>query len=425
MLILVIVFIVCVIIGVPIFATIGMATLIPMLLDGKLPLTLIPSALYTGVDNFPLIAVIGFILAGALMEVSDITEKIIQVARRIAGSFTGGLAIVTILACAIFAALSGSGPATTAAVGALAIPMMRRYNYHKNFAAGVSAAGGALGILIPPSNPMIIYAITANVSVGKMFAAGFIPGIFVSIVLIIFSFFISRKMGYVGTGEKFSLRKALFAIWDGRWALLTPIIILGGIYGGIFTPTEAAEVAVIYALFVGVFIYRKLNFAKIYKAFADASVMSATIMIIVGIAVAFGRILTIYQVPQMVATGIMNLTTNPTIVLLLIAAILLFVGTWMETLSQIIVLVPIFLPLVKSLGVDPIHFGILFVLMCEIGFLTPPLGANLYVATKIANVTLEGVSSGVFPLVIAYIFCAIVIIFFPGLVLWLPNLLMP
>ena len=179
MIILITVFVICLVIGVPIFATIGMSTLIPMIIDGKLPLTLIPSALYTGVDNFPLIAVIGFILAGALMESSDITEKIIQVARYIAGSLTGGLAIVTIFGCSIFAALSGSGPATTAAIGALAVPMMVRYNYHKNFAAGIAASGGALGILIPPSNPMIIYAITANVSVGKMFMAGFIPGIFV------------------------------------------------------------------------------------------------------------------------------------------------------------------------------------------------------------------------------------------------------
>lgn len=425
MLILVIVFIVCVIIGVPIFATIGMATLIPMIVDGRLPLTLIPSALYTGVDNFPLIAVIGFILAGSIMEASDITEKIIQVARRIAGSFTGGLAIVTILACTIFAALSGSGPATTAAVGALAIPMMKRYNYEKNFAAGVTVSGGALGILIPPSNPMIIYAITANVSVAKMFAAGFIPGIFVAFILMITSFFISKKRGFVGTKDKFSLKKVLFAIWDGRWALLTPVIILGGIYGGVFTPTEAAEVAVIYAIFVGIFIYKKLTLSKLYKAFANASVMSATIMVIVGIAIAFGRILTIYQVPQVVAKGIMSITTNPTIVLLLIALILLFVGTWMETLSQIIVLVPIFLPLVRSLGVDPIHFGIIFVLMCEIGFLTPPLGANLYVATKIADVSLEGVSAGALPFVLAYIFCTIIIIFFPGLVLWFPNILMP
>ena len=425
MLILVTVFGICIIIGVPIFATIGMATLIPMIIDGRLPLTLIPSALYTGVDNFPLIAVIGFILAGSLMESANITEKIIQVAKCIAGSFTGGLAIVTILACSIFAALSGSGPATTAAVGALAVPMMIRYNYHKSFAAGVSAAGGALGILIPPSNPMIIYAITANVSVGKMFIAGFIPGIFVSFILMLTSFFISKKRGYTGTNEKFSLKKSLFAIWDGRWALLTPVIILGGIYGGVFTPTEAAEVAVIYSLFVGIFIYRKLTLSKIYEAFVNASVMSGTIMIIVGIAIAFGRLLTLYQIPQMVAKGIMNISTNPNVVLLLIAAMLLFVGTWMETLSQIIVLVPIFLPLVTSLGIDPIHFGILFVLMCEIGFLTPPLGANLYVATKIANVSIEEVSLGVFPLVLAYIFCAIVILFFPGLVLWFPNLLMP
>lgn len=425
MIILVIVFLVCIAIGVPLFATIGMATLVPMIVDGRLPLTLIPSALYTGVDNYPLIAVIGFILAGSIMESSDITDKIIDVAKSVAGSFTGGLAMVTILACAIFAALSGSGPATTAAVGGMAIPMMKRYNYDESFAAGVTASGGALGIMIPPSNPMIIYAITANVSVVKMFAAGFVPGFFVAFVLMLASYLISRKRGYVGTKDKFSLKKILLAMWDGRWALLTPVIILGGIYGGIFTPTEAAEVAVIYAIFVGFFIYKKLTLSKLYKAFADTAVMSASIMVIVGIAIAFGRILTIYQVPQMVAKGIMNITTNPTIVLLLITLILLFVGTWMETISQVIILVPIFLPLVKSLGVDPIHFGILFVLMGQVGFLTPPLGANLFVATKISNVSLERISVAVLPFVLAYLFCAVTIIFFPGLVLWFPNLIMP
>ncbi|WP_258360778.1 TRAP transporter large permease [Moorella sulfitireducens] len=422
---LVITFVLCLVIGVPIMATIGMATLVPILLEGKVPLTLIPQVLYTGVDQFPLIAVSGFILAGALMEAADITDRIIEVARRVVGSFTGGLAAVTILACAIFAALSGSGPATTAAIGSLAIPMMTRFNYDKNFAAGVSSAGGALGILIPPSNPMIIYGVTANISVAKMFMAGFVPGIFVTLVLILTAIMVSRKKGYTGTGEGFSLKKTFQAIWDGRWALLAPLIILGGIYGGVFTPTEAAEIAVIYSFFVGTVIYRKLTPAKIYKALVDASLMTGTIIVIVGIAVAFGRLLTLYRIPQTVAAAIQSISSNPQVVLLLISALLLFIGTWMETLSQVIVLTPIFLPLVQSLGIDPIHFGIIFVLWCEIGFLTPPLGANLYVATKLANISLEEVTSGIFPFLIAYIICVLIIIFFPQITLWLPNLLMP
>lgn len=422
---LVLTFVLCLIIGVPIMATIGMATLVPILLEGKVPLTLIPQVLYTGVDQFPLIAVSGFILAGALMEASEITDRIIEVARNVVGSFTGGLAAVTILSCAIFAALSGSGPATTAAIGSLAIPMMTRFNYDRNFAAGVCASGGALGILIPPSNPMIIYGVIANVSVAKMFMAGFVPGIFVTVVLILTAVLVAKRCGYTGTGEGFSGKKALAAIWHGRWALLAPLIILGGIYGGVFTPTEAAEVAVIYAFFVGTVIYKKLTPAKIYKALVDASLMTGTVIVIVGIAVAFGRLLTLYQIPQTVALAIQRISSNPHVVLLLISALLLFIGTWMETLSQVIVLTPIFLPLVQSLGVDPIHFGIIFVLWCEIGFLTPPLGANLYVATKLADVSLEGVSKGVLPFVIAYILCVLVIIFFPQITLWLPKLLMP
>lgn len=421
---LLVVFVACLIIGVPILATIGMATLIPMMVRGTFPLTMLTQVLYTGVDKFQLIAVSGFILAGTLMEYAGLTDKILEVSNKAVGNITGGLANITILACMLFAALSGSGPATTAAIGSLAIPAMIKSNYSKGFAGGVTATGGTLGILIPPSNPMIIYAVIANVSVVRMFMAGLIPGIVVTLAIMFVAYLISKKKGFVGTGERFSLVKLLKAIWDGRWALLAPFIILGGIYAGVFTPTEAAEIGVLYALFVGLVVYRTLNVKKIYRALVKASLLTGTIIVIVGVAAAFGRLLAMYQIPQRVAGGIGLLSQNPEVVLLLIAGLLIFIGTWMETLAQIIILTPIFLPVVTALGVDPIHFGVIFVVCCQIGFCTPPLGANLYVVTKLSDVSLESVSWSAVPFVVTLIACVVVLIFFPQISLALPRLLM-
>ncbi|KJS20782.1 MAG: C4-dicarboxylate ABC transporter permease [Clostridiaceae bacterium BRH_c20a] len=404
-------------------AAIGLSTLIPMLVRDDIPLTLITQSLYTGVDQFPLIAVTGFLLAGELMERSGITDKVMEIANKSVGNFTGGLAAVTILACMFFAALSGSGPATTAAVGSLAIPAMINRGYTKRFSGGVVATGGVLGILIPPSNPMIIYAVIANVSVTQMFMAGFIPGIFVGLVLIFTAYIISKRKGFIGSGEKFSPREFGKALWKGKWAILAPLIILGGIYGGIFTPTEAAEVAVIYSLVVGLFIHRTLKWKMIYESLVRAAFMSGTIIVIVGIAVAFGRLLAMYQIPQNVAMFLTGVSSNPYIVMLMIIGFLIFVGTWMETLAQIIILTPIFLPVVTQLGIDPITFGIIFVICCEIGFLTPPLGANLYVVTKLADISLEEVSVAVLPFVLALILCVVTILFFPDIALFLPKLL--
>jgi C4-dicarboxylate transporter DctM subunit len=227
----------------------------------------------------------------------------------------------------------------------------------------------------------------------------------------------------VGSGEKFSFFELGKALWKGKWAVLAPLIILGGIYGGIFTPTEAAEVAVVYTLIIGLFIHRTLTWKNIYKSLVRASFISGTIIVIVGIAVAFGRLLAMYQIPQSIVTILTGLSKDPHIVLLMIVAFLVFVGTWMETLAQIIILTPIFLPVVLELGVDPIAFGVIFVICCEIGFLTPPLGANLYVATKLVDISLEEVSVAVVPFLIALIFCVVVIIYFPQIALILPGMM--
>lgn len=423
MVLLILTFIVTLLLGVPVLASIGLATLVPMLVSDTIPLTLITQTLYTGVDQFPLIAVTGFLLAGELMEHSGITKRIMDIADKAVGGFTGGLAMVTVLACMFFAALSGSGPATTAAVGSLAIPSMLKRNYSKSFAGGVVASGGTLGILIPPSNPMIIYAVIANISVAKMFIAGVIPGLFVTTVFMITAYFIAKKKGFVGSGEKFSFVGLMISIWDGKWAIMAPVIILGGIYGGIFTPTEAAEVAVLYTIFVGIVINRSLKWEHIYRSLVRAALLSGTIIVIVGIAVAFGRLLALYQVPQRIVVGITSISENPYVVLLMIIAFLIFVGTWMETLAQIIIFTPIFLPVITTLGIDPVVFGIVFILSCQIGFLTPPLGANLYVVTKMIDISLERVSLAVLPFLLAMVICTIILGFVPGIVLFLPNMM--
>ena len=419
-----IVFVICLVLGVPIMATIGMATIVPIFIDGVVPMTMVIQTLYTGVDQFPLIAVTGFILAGALMGNGGITERIVEVATSMVGGFVGGLATVTIVACMFFAAISGSGPATVAAIGGIMLPGMLKAGYDRDFGAAVAASGGTLGILIPPSNPMIIYGVVASVSITKLFMAGLIPGLFIGLMMIGAGRLVSQKRKYVGSGEPFSMPRVLAGIKRGKWALAAPVIILGGIYAGIFTPVEAAAIAVFYAFFIGAFVYRSLTWQGFFDSLRVTAMTSGTVIVIVGVALSFGRLLTLYRIPVMVAETLSTISSEPIIVLFLIALFLIVIGTFMETLAQIIILTPVFLPLVQSLGVDPIHFGVIFVICCEIGFLTPPLGANLYVAMKQADVSLEAVSKAVLPFLAALILGLIPIILFPEISLFLPRILM-
>ena len=273
---LVISFVVFMLLGLPLFGVIGLASIISMI-GMPFPMEFIPQNLYTGMDQFPLIATIGFVMAGFLMEPAGITGEIIEVAKKAVGNIRGGLAMVTILACMIFAALSGSGPATTAAIGSIMIPGMIAAGYRKDDAAAVSATGGTLGILIPPSNPMIIYGVVANTSIAGLFMAGFIPGFVLTSLMCITAYCIAKKRGYQGTNEKFSIVGLCKAIWDGKWALATPAIILGGIYWGVFTPTEAAEVGVLWTLFVGLFVYRKLTWKNISSALIRTSAFAGRV----------------------------------------------------------------------------------------------------------------------------------------------------
>jgi len=419
---LVISFIILMFLGLPLFGVIGLASIIS-LIGMPFPMEFIPQNLYTGMDQFPLIATIGFVMAGFLMEPAGITGEIIDVAKKAVGNFRGGLAMVTILACMIFAALSGSGPATTAAIGSIMIPGMISAGYRKDDASAVAATGGTLGILIPPSNPMIIYGVIANTSIAGLFMAGVVPGVVLTTMLCLTAYIIARKRGYKGIEGKFSFKELLLSIWKGKWSLATPGIILGGIYGGVFTPTEAAIVGVLWTLFVGIFVYRKLTWKNMTSALVRTSSFAGSATILVGVSMAFSRLLTLYQIPQTVGAFLASISSDPTVTLLLIAFFIFLCGFVADTLAMVVVLAPVFLPITNALGIHPIQLGILFVVCCETGFLTPPFGSNLFITMKITDVRLEQVALRVIPYLATMWLLIFIVAAFPKFVMFLPNLL--
>ncbi len=418
--ILALVFVGLTVIGVPLFASVGLTTALALYLI-DIPYTLLAQTGYSSLRPFPLLTIPLFVLAGRLMEVGGMATRMIAIATNLVGAYRGSMGLVTVFACMLFAALSGSGPATTAAIGSVTVPAMRREGYDVPFAAALTASGGALGSLIPPSNLLIIYGLVSETSIPRLFLAGIVPGVVVTFLLMVAAYIVARRRGYGGTGPAFSWRPFLRAAWDGKWSIGAPFLILGGIYGGVFTPTEAASVAVFYALFVGLFIYRELNLKKIIEALRFTALLTG-ILILLTPTLAFGQLTAFYDVPAAVQQGISSLTENPILVLLLIGVFYIFIGTFMESLAQIILFTAVFLPLVSSLGVDPVLFGIFTVITCEIGFLTPPLGANLTVASRISGVSIERISVAVLPFIAAYIIGMVIIILFPELTLFVPDL---
>ncbi|MDV2685245.1 TRAP transporter large permease [Alkalihalophilus lindianensis] len=405
--------------SVPIGIALGLATLVTILYSGSIPVEFLVQGLITSVDSFPLMAVPFFILAGEIMGKGGISNRLFLFANSIVGNKTGGFAIATIITCMFFAAISGSGPATVAAIGGIMIPAMVRQGYDKKFATALVAAAGSLGVIIPPSIPMVIYGVVGSASIGDMFIAGIIPGVLVGMGLMIYAYFHSKKKGYVGSPEKTSLKNILRSAWEAKWALLIPVIILGGIYGGIFTPTEAAVIAVVYGLIAGLLLYRELKIKDLPRVFADAALTTSTVLIIVGSATAFGRLLTIEQIPNQVAEAMLAISENPIVLILLITVLLLIVGCFMDTLAAIIILTPILLPIAVNLGYDPIHFGIIMVVNLAIGFITPPLGVNLFVGSGISGLSIETLSKAIIPFFVAMLATLLLIVFIPELSLWL------
>jgi len=414
------VFVVLTLIGVPLFVAVGLTTALALFLI-DIPYTLIAQTGYASLTPFPLLTIPLFVLAGRLMEVGGMARHMLSIATSLVGAYRGSMGLVTVFACMLFAALSGSGPATTAAIGSVTVPAMRRDGYDVPFAAAVTASAGALGSLIPPSNLMIIYGLVSETSIPRLFLAGLIPGAMVTVLLMIATYLIARHRNYGGEGVAFSWMPFLRALWQGKWSIGAPVLILGGIYGGIFTPTEAAGVAVFYALFVGLFVYRELNLQNLLESLRFTALLTG-ILIIITPTLAFGQLTAFYDVPTAVQQGIMTITENPILIMLLIGIFYIFIGTFMESLAQIVLFTAVFLPLAKSLGVDPVMFGIFTVITCEIGFLTPPLGANLTVAARISGISIERVSVAVLPFILVYIIGMMILILFPDITLFLPDL---
>lgn len=414
---------VCLLIGVPIAISLGVSALVAIYFGSTLPLGIITQKAFTSLDSFPLLAIPFFMLAGILMGKGGVSKRLLNLANAMVGWMTGGLSMVTIVACMFFAAISGSGPATVAAIGGFMIPAMIARRYEGGFAAAVAAAAGSIGVIIPPSIPFVLYGVIGSVSVGSMFLAGILPGLLIGIALMLTAYIIARIKGYKPVEQtKFEFKDVLKAFFDAKWALLIPVIILGGIYGGIFSPTEAAVVAVVYALIIGVFVYKELSWPDVYQAFREAVVINATTMIIIGLSVSFAYFMTLEQIPNDISTYLTDLSTNPFVILLAINLLLLIVGMFIDTISALVVLTPILLPIVTAVGVDPIHFGVILVANLAIGFITPPLGVNLFVASSVGNVRFEKITWGILPFLLTMIICLLVITYFPPLSMWLPEM---
>lgn len=402
---------------VPIAVSLGFASILAFQVN-DLPLTLVPQYLFQGLDSFTLMAAPFFILAGNLMQSGGISRRLINLSNAIIGWVRGGLGAVAVLTSMLFATLSGSSSATTAAVGTTLIPAMEKKGYPRNFAAATCAASGELGSIIPPSLSMIMYGLVANVSIGSLFIAGIVPGIFIGLSLIVTVIVIAsiRKFDNV-TRLSFGewLKNVGKAFVDSILALLMPVIILGGIYIGWFTPTESAVVAVVYGFVVGIFIYREITLKDIGNILANSTTIIAILMLIVGFANVFSYILTSNQIPHQLAELIKGLSESPIIFLLLVNILLLLVGMFMETLTSIIILGPILVPIAVQYGIDPIHFGIVMIVNLAIGMITPPIGVNLFVASEIANIRFEQLIKPVLIFLCVLIFDVLIITYIPGM----------
>ncbi len=409
-------------ISVPIGISISITSLIPYFLQPSFAASsgYIFRNLVSGIDSYVLLAIPLFILSGNLMAKGGISERIFNFFAYFIGNKTGGLPTAVIISCLFYGAISGSGPATVAAVGAMTIPYLTKLGYDQKFVVAMVATAGGLGVIIPPSIPFVAYGLSSGQSVGDLFIAGVFPGLLIGLCLIIYSYYHCRKHGE--DKEKLEqahhqLRaKGFFQLFKySFFALLAPVIILGGIYGGIVTPTEAADISVVYAFVVSFFIYRSLKLTDLKEIFRDTIRSSVPMLMIASAATVFGRVLTLLQAPQNIAAAITGTISSPLLILLIINIFLLFVGMIMDAMSAILILTPIFLPIIIAIGMDPIHFGVIMVVNLAIGFVTPPVGVNLYVASTMFKLPITEVSRRALPFVGAFIFALLLITYIPAI----------
>lgn len=385
-------------------------------------ITFIAQNVYTALDSLTMIAIPCFILAGVIMETGGLSRRLVRIADCMVGRFTGGFGLVVILACLFFGAVSGSAPATVAAIGGIMIPAMVSKGYDKAYSTALVAASGGLGVIVPPSIPYVIYGCTiSGVSIGALFMAGFTPALVIAGFLMIVSMVIAKRKGYVGTREKVTWGQFGRVMFEGIWALLMPIIILGGIYGGIFTPTEASVVAVVYGIIVGAFIYKELNFKNLFKVLDQNVSFIGAILLSFVPAFTLGALFALMGVPQALSELLMSISQNKIVILIIINIFLLFAGMVIDSISAIVILAPTLVAALKPFGVDPVHFGIIMTLNLAVGFITPPVAANLFVASGLTGVPLEDICKKIWPFIVALLLALAVITFIPEVSMWLPD----
>lgn len=408
-------------IGIPIAYSLGISSLITIINEG-LPLMVIPQKLFGGIDSFPLLAIPFFMLSGDLMNGGGLNKRIIRVANAFLGNLPGSLPIITIVASAFFAAISGSAVATVAAIGGITIPAMIKQGYPDHYAAGVASSASIVGPIIPPSITLIVYGASLQLSISELFLASAVPGVLLSLSFIIVAVYQAKKNNYPKEG-KTSIKEKIDAIKDGFWALMMPVIILGGIFSGLFTPTEAAVVAVVYSLIIGMFVYKGFTIKELPKLLGEAAVSTATIMLILATSKILAWVITVINLPVMVADAILGLTDSTFLIFMLINIILLIVGCLMEANAAIIILIPILVPIVTKLGMSPVTFGVLMTVNLCLGLLTPPVGVCLLLGSQIAESKFEQAVVSMLPFFVVGLIILLLTTFVPALTLWLPGLM--
>ncbi len=402
-------------IGVPIGIALAGSMILLLFVDPVTSMTFITQAMYTGVGNFTLLALPFFIISGSIMEKGGISKRIVSFANSLLGNTTGGLGMVSILACMFFGAISGSSPATVAAIGGIMIPQMIRAGYDKYYATALCAVAGGLGVIVPPSYPLVVYGITNDVSISDLFMAGWGPAILVGALLMIVNYFYSKKHGYTGTDVKFSIGNALKELWNAKWAMLMPVIILGGIYSGVFTATEAGVVATVYGIVIGKFVYRELSFTELWKMYKDNVPFIGGMMFVFAPAASLGAVFSMMGVTAAIQEFFLGMSNSLIVVMIPIFILLFIVGMFVQTTPAIVIFAPILLPIVQSLGMDPIQFGLVMDLSLAIAFVTPPVAANLFVATSMTGLGMLDIVKKAVPFIIMLFIAMIMVAYIPGI----------
>lgn len=411
------------IIGVPIGAALSLGLMALIKVEPITTMKFLAQSMYSGLASFSMLCVPFFMVAGSILDSGGLSKRLVRLANSFVGNITGGLGVVTVLSCMFFGAVSGSAAATAAAIGTIMIPMMIRSGYDKYYATGLVAVAGGLGVMVPPSYPLVLYGVTNSVSIGDLFIAGIVPSIVIGLLLMAFNYVVCRKHGYGGSGEKFNLKEAGKSFWDAKLALLMPLIILGGIYGGIFTPTEASVVACVYGIIVGKFIYRELTWKKLWTMYVDNTAFIGGMMFVFAPAAAMGAIFAYLKIPAAIQGFFLGISSSPYVILTLIIFLMTVVGMFVQTSPAVIILSPILLGVVASVGIHPVHFGILMNACLCVAFITPPVAINLFVASGMTGLSITRMFRVAMPIVIALYLSQFVIAFLPGLSMGLVNLL--